>query len=37
MPGNYRYGYDIIADELKPLVEKEGPKLKSVMLFGVMD
>jgi len=37
MPGNFRYGYDIVANELKPLVEKQGPRLKAVMIFGVMD
>lgn len=36
MPGNYRYGYERIVEELRPLVEKKGAHLHAVMLFGVM-
>lgn len=37
MPGNYRYGYQRVVEELKPLVNREGSRLKSVMIFGVMN
>jgi porphobilinogen synthase len=37
MPGNYRYGYDIIADEIAHLVNRDSPSLKAVILFGVID
>jgi porphobilinogen synthase len=37
MPGNFRYGYDRISAELDNLVNRPGPSLKSVLLFGVID
>ena len=36
MPGNFRYGYERIVNELRPLVEKKGSRLRSIMIFGVM-
>ena len=36
MPGNFRYGYERLVNELRPLVEKKGSKLRSIMIFGVM-
>lgn len=37
MPGVFRFGYERIVQELKPLVSRSGSKLRAVMLFGVMD
>lgn len=37
MPGNYRYGFDVVADELQPLIHESGPSLRSIILFGVLD
>jgi len=36
MPGNFHYGYENIVEELRPLIERTGPKLRAIMLFGVM-
>ena len=36
MPGNYRYGFDVLVEEMRPLVERAGPRLKAVILFGIM-
>lgn len=36
MPGNYHYGYERVVNELRPLIEKTGPRLRSIMLFGVL-
>ena len=37
MPGNYRYGYLNVVEELRPLIRREGPRLRAIMLFGVMN
>lgn len=37
MPGNYRYGYDMLVEALRPLVDRSGPRLKSIILFGTME
>ena len=36
MPGNYRYGWRRIVEELRPLVSRPGPHLRAIMAFGVM-
>ena len=37
MPGNYRYGWKRIVEELRSLITKPGSHLRSIMAFGVMD
>ncbi|CAG9323189.1 unnamed protein product [Blepharisma stoltei] len=36
MPGNFHYGYDRVVEELRPLIERTGPRLRAIMLFGVL-
>jgi porphobilinogen synthase len=36
MPGNFRYGYKKIVEELRPLIERPRSHLRSIMIFGVM-
>lgn len=37
MPGIFRYGYQRVIEELRPLVARKQSKLRAVMLFGVME
>lgn len=37
MPGNFRYGYERVVEEIKPLVNREGNRLRSLMIFGVLE
>jgi porphobilinogen synthase len=37
MPGNYRYGWNVVVEELRPLIVRPGPHLRAVMVFGVME
>jgi porphobilinogen synthase len=36
MPGNYRLGFQRVVSELRPLVSRPGPRLRSIMAFGVL-
>ena len=37
MPGNYRYGFKRVVEELRPLITQEGSHLRSIILFGVLE
>lgn len=37
MPGNYRYGWKRVVEELRPLITQRPNHLRAIMAFGVMD